>query len=126
MIGLLALMLLHESRRGARTSPTGDMILLNDQDRSLWNRDYVTEGLALVERALLSRRFGAYTIQAAIAVVHAEAAGPPIRTGHKSSDRTILLARGAVSDCGTEPRRGRCDARRPRRRGQTHRRHSRP
>jgi RNA polymerase sigma-70 factor (ECF subfamily) len=72
-IGLLALMLLQESRRAARASPTGELILLNDQDRSLWNRDQVTEGSALVEIALASRRFGPYTIQAAIAGVHANA-----------------------------------------------------
>jgi RNA polymerase sigma-70 factor (ECF subfamily) len=72
-IGLLALMLLQESRRVARASPTGDLVLLEDQDRSLWNRDQIKEGLALVERALMSRRFGPYTIQAAIAAVHAEA-----------------------------------------------------
>ncbi len=74
VIGLLALMLLHESRRAARTSPDGDLILLDEQDRSLWNRDHIAEGLALVERALTSRRFGAYTLQAAISAVHAEAA----------------------------------------------------
>ncbi len=73
VVGLLALMLLQESRRAARTSPTGDLILLEDQDRSLWNRDQIAEGLALVERALTSRRFGPYTLQAAIASVHAEA-----------------------------------------------------
>jgi len=72
-IGLLALMLLHDSRRVARTSPMGDLILLEDQDRSLWNRDQIAEGTALVERALSSRRFGPYTLQAAIAAVHAEA-----------------------------------------------------
>jgi RNA polymerase sigma-70 factor (ECF subfamily) len=72
-VGLLALMLLHESRRAARTSPTGDLVLLEDQDRSLWNRDQITEGLALVERALTSRRFGPYTLQAALAAVHAQA-----------------------------------------------------
>lgn len=72
-IGLLALMLLQESHRAARTSPQGDLILLENQDRSLWNRDRIAEGLALVERALLSRRFGPYTLQAAIAAVHAEA-----------------------------------------------------
>jgi RNA polymerase sigma-70 factor, ECF subfamily len=72
-MGLLALMLLQESRRVARSSPTGDLILLEDQDRSLWNRDQIVEGLALVERALTSRRFGPYTLQAAIAAVHAEA-----------------------------------------------------
>jgi len=72
-IGLLALMLLQESRRAARTSPTGQLILLEQQDRSLWNRRHIAEGTALVERALGSRAFGAYTLQAAIAAVHAEA-----------------------------------------------------
>ena len=72
-MGLLALMLLHESRRAARTSPTGELVLLDDQDRSLWNREQIAEGTALVERALASRRFGPYTLQAAIAAVHAEA-----------------------------------------------------
>ena len=72
-VGLLALMLLQESRRAARTSPSGDLVLLEDQDRSLWNREYIKEGLALVQRALSSRRFGPYTLQAAIAAVHAEA-----------------------------------------------------
>ncbi|MGI8856479.1 MAG: RNA polymerase sigma factor [Thermomicrobiales bacterium] len=71
--GLLALMLLHESRRAARTSPDGDLILLEDQDRSRWNREQITAAAALVERALSSRRFGPYTLQAAIAAVHAEA-----------------------------------------------------
>jgi len=73
VLGLLALMLLQESRRAARTSPDGDLILLEQQDRSLWNRVQITEGITLVERALSSRRFGPYTIQAAIAAVHAEA-----------------------------------------------------
>ena len=73
VIGLLALMLLQESRRAARTSPTGELILLEHQDRALWNREQIAEGVALVERALSSRRFGAYTLQAAIAAVHAEA-----------------------------------------------------
>jgi RNA polymerase sigma-70 factor (ECF subfamily) len=72
--GLLALMLLQESRRTARASRTGDIVLLADQDRSRWNRDQIVEGVALVERALGSRRFGPYTLQAAIAAVHAEAA----------------------------------------------------
>ena len=72
-VGLLALMLLQESRRAARTSPAGDLVLLEDQDRSLWNREQIAEGKALVERALASGRPGAYTIQAAIALVHAEA-----------------------------------------------------
>jgi RNA polymerase sigma-70 factor (ECF subfamily) len=72
-IGLLALMLLHESRRTARTSPDGEVVLLDDQDRSLWDRDLISEGLSLVRRALESRRFGPFTLQAAIAAVHAEA-----------------------------------------------------
>ena len=72
-LGLLALMLLHDSRRAARTSPSGDLILLEHQDRSLWNRDYIKEGSALVERALAARQVGPYTIQAAIAAVHANA-----------------------------------------------------
>jgi RNA polymerase sigma-70 factor (ECF subfamily) len=72
-LGLLALMLLHDSRRAARTSPDGDLILLEDQDRALWNREQIAEGTRLVERALSSRRFGPYTLQAAIAAVHAEA-----------------------------------------------------
>jgi RNA polymerase sigma-70 factor (ECF subfamily) len=72
--GLLALMLLHESRRGARTSPTGDLILLEDQDRSLWDRAMIAEGTQLVEKALSSCRIGPHTLQAAISAVHAEAA----------------------------------------------------
>jgi RNA polymerase sigma-70 factor (ECF subfamily) len=74
VMGLLALMLLQESRRAARTSPSGELVLLEDQDRSLWNRDQIAEGTALLERALSSRRFGPYTLQAAIAAVHAQAA----------------------------------------------------
>jgi RNA polymerase sigma-70 factor, ECF subfamily len=73
VMGLLALTLLHESRRAARTSPEGDLVLLEDQDRSLWNREQIAEGLALVERALETRQFGPYTLQAAIAAVHAAA-----------------------------------------------------
>ncbi len=73
VIGLLALMLLQESRRAARTSPTGELILLDNQDRSLWNREQISEGVALVEKALSSGRFGPYTLQAAIAAVHAKA-----------------------------------------------------
>jgi RNA polymerase sigma-70 factor (ECF subfamily) len=72
-IGLLALMLLHEARLAGRTSALGDVILLEDQDRSLWNRDQIQEGVTLVERALTSRRIGPYSLQAAIAAVHAEA-----------------------------------------------------
>jgi RNA polymerase sigma-70 factor (ECF subfamily) len=73
VIGILALMLLHEARRPARIAPSGDLVLLEDQDRSLWNRDLIAEGLALLEQALSSRRFGLYTLQAAIVAVHAEA-----------------------------------------------------
>jgi RNA polymerase sigma-70 factor, ECF subfamily len=73
VLGLLALMLLQESRRMARSSPDGDLILLEDQDRSLWNAEYIAEGSELVERSLRSRRFGPYTLQAAIAAVHAHA-----------------------------------------------------
>jgi RNA polymerase sigma-70 factor (ECF subfamily) len=72
-MGLLGLMLLHESRHAARASPTGELVLLADQDRSLWDREQIAEGKALVERALASRRFGPYTLQAAIVAVHAEA-----------------------------------------------------
>jgi RNA polymerase sigma-70 factor (ECF subfamily) len=72
-IGLLALMLLHESRRAARASPAGDLVLLEDQDRSLWDRAMIAEGAALVEQALASRRIGPYTLQAAISAVHAGA-----------------------------------------------------
>jgi RNA polymerase sigma-70 factor (ECF subfamily) len=71
-LGLLALMLLHDSRRTARTSPSGELILLEDQDRSLWNREQIAEGVRLVQRALGSGH-GPYAIQAAIAAVHAEA-----------------------------------------------------
>lgn len=73
-IGLLALMLLHDSRRAARASPAGELIVLEEQDRSLWNRAQIEEGAALVERALASRRFGPYTLQAAIGAVHCTAA----------------------------------------------------
>ena len=74
--GLLGLMLLQESRRAARTSPDGDLILLDHQDRSSWNKDYIAEGISLTESALASRRFGAYTLQAAIAAVHARSSSP--------------------------------------------------
>jgi RNA polymerase sigma-70 factor (ECF subfamily) len=72
--GLLALMLLHESRRESRVSGDGEIILLEDQDRSRWDQNLIREGTALVEQALRSRRFGAYTLQAAISAIHAEAA----------------------------------------------------
>ena len=72
-MGLLALMLLHDSRRATRTSPDGELVLLGDQDRSCWNREQIAEGSALVEQALASHRFGPYTLQAAIAALHAQA-----------------------------------------------------
>jgi RNA polymerase sigma-70 factor (ECF subfamily) len=72
-VGLLALMLLHEARRPARASSEGELILLEEQDRSLWNREQIKEGVSLVERALSSRRIGPYSLQAAIAAVHTEA-----------------------------------------------------
>jgi RNA polymerase sigma-70 factor (ECF subfamily) len=75
VIGLLALMLLHESRRTARTSPEGDLVLLEDQDRTLWNGDLIAEGQSLVQQALSSGQVGPYTLQAAIAAVHADAPG---------------------------------------------------
>src|SRR6202040_518842 len=73
VLGLMGLMLLQESRRAARSSPEGDLISLDQQDRSLWNKDQIAEGISFTESALASRRFGAYTLQAAIAAVHAEA-----------------------------------------------------
>lgn len=76
VMGLLALMLLHESRRAARATPEGELILLDDQDRGRWDRALIAEGVALVERALGSRRFGRYALQAAIAALHAEAESP--------------------------------------------------
>jgi RNA polymerase sigma-70 factor (ECF subfamily) len=75
-MGLLALMLLHESRRETRTSPEGELVLLDQQDRTRWNRELIGEGVALVERSMRSRQFGPFTLQAAIAAVHAEAASP--------------------------------------------------
>jgi RNA polymerase sigma-70 factor, ECF subfamily len=77
-------MLLQESRRAARSSAEGELILQDQQDRLLWNRDLIAEGIALTESALRSRRFGAYTLQAAIAAVHADPFGGHARTGAKS------------------------------------------
>ena len=74
VMGLLALMLIQESRRAARATPEGDLVLLEDQDRRLWNREYIAEGQGLIERAFATRRVGPYSVQAAIAGVHAEAA----------------------------------------------------
>jgi len=76
VVGLVALMLLQESRRAARTSPTGDLVLLENQDRSLWNQEHIAQGRAMLEQSLASRRFGPYTLQAAIAAVHAESSSP--------------------------------------------------
>lgn len=76
VLGLLALMLLHESRRPARTDQAGDVVLLEDQDRTLWNRDRIAEGRTLVARAIAEPSFGTYTIQAAIAAEHARATTP--------------------------------------------------
>jgi RNA polymerase sigma-70 factor (ECF subfamily) len=76
VMGLLGLMLIQESRRAARSTKEGDIILLEDQDRTLWNRDQIAAGTELVEKALRSRQFGPYTLQAAIAAVHAEASRP--------------------------------------------------
>ncbi len=77
-MGLLALMLLHESRRSARVSASGDLVLLEDQDRGAWDHDQIREGITLVEKALASRQGGPYTVQAAIAAVHAEAASASV------------------------------------------------
>ena len=86
VIGLLALMLLQESRRAARTSPEGDLVLLEDQDRSRWDREKIAEGRVLVQRAIGSQQMGIYTIQAAIAAVHADAATP------SATDWTAIVA----------------------------------
>ncbi|HEU4797519.1 MAG TPA: RNA polymerase sigma factor [bacterium] len=97
VVGLLALMLLQESRRAARTSPEGDLVLLEDQDRSLWDRDQIAEGLTLVERALSSRRFGPYTLQAAIAAMHAEAPNPAATDWAQIVELYGVLAQAASS-----------------------------
>ena len=96
-VALLALMLLHDSRRAARTSPTGDLVLLEDQDRSLWNREQILEGVALMERVLSSRRIGPYAIQAAIAAVHAEAPSPGATDWARIVGLYDLLARADPS-----------------------------
>lgn len=83
VMGLLGLMLLHESRRAARSTPEGELVLLEDQDRTSWNRERIAEGVALTEKALRTRRFGAYTLQAAIAAVHAESSSPASTDWHQ-------------------------------------------
>lgn len=94
-IGLLALMVLHESRRAARTSDSGDLVLLDEQDRRLWDRALIVEGQQLVQRALASRRFGPYTLQAAIAAVHADA---------RTAAETDWARRGASDVAGASGR----------------------
>jgi RNA polymerase sigma-70 factor (ECF subfamily) len=96
-IGLLGLMLLQESRRSARTSAEGELILLGEQDRSLWNREHIAEGIALLERALSSRHFGPYTLQAAIAAVHAEAPNADATDWAQIVGLYDVLARAAPS-----------------------------
>jgi RNA polymerase sigma-70 factor, ECF subfamily len=95
--GLLALMLLHESRRSTRTSPTGEVVLLDEQDRSLWNRDLIGEGVALVELALSSRPVGPYTVQAAIAAVHTGAPSPAATNWTRIVELYDLLQRASPS-----------------------------
>lgn len=96
-LGLLALMLLHDSRRAARTAMNGDLILLDEQDRSLWNRAQIAEGSALIVRSLSSRRFGPYTLQAAIVGVHAEARTPAETDWHEIVGLYDLLLQVAPS-----------------------------
>jgi RNA polymerase sigma-70 factor, ECF subfamily len=96
-LGLLALMLLHESRRTARTSPAGDLILLDAQDRSRWNRELIDEGVALVKRALPMRPPGPYCLQAAIAAVHADAPEPAATDWEEIVGLYDLLARAEPS-----------------------------
>jgi RNA polymerase sigma-70 factor, ECF subfamily len=102
--GLVGLMLLQESRRPARTSPDGDLILLEQQDRSLWNKEQIAEGISLTESALRSRRFGAYTLQAAIAAVHAESSSAA-STGLARDQAALrpVASGSAISGCRTEP-----------------------
>ncbi|MBL9082875.1 MAG: RNA polymerase sigma factor, partial [Planctomycetales bacterium] len=98
VLGLLALMLLHESRRAARTTAEGDIVLLEDQDRGLWNREHIAEGRALIERSLESRAFGPYTVQAAISAVHADAATP-----HETDWSQIVALYDVLLGGGTSP-----------------------
>jgi RNA polymerase sigma-70 factor (ECF subfamily) len=97
VMGLLALMLLHESRRAARTAPDGNLVLLEQQDRSIWNREQIAEGTALVQRALTTRGFGAYALQAAIAAVHASAPEPAATDWNQIVGLYDLLVRVAPS-----------------------------
>jgi RNA polymerase sigma-70 factor (ECF subfamily) len=122
-VGLLALMLLHESRRTTRATPEGDIVLLEDQDRSRWDARLIAEGKALVERALGTRSFGAYTVQAAIAAVHASA--ERIRDRLATDRRPVRPASGnqPLPGSGTQPRGGCGPARRAGGRAQAHRCH---
>jgi RNA polymerase sigma-70 factor, ECF subfamily len=95
--GLLALMLLHESRRATRTSPTGELVLLDHQDRSLWNRDLIDEGVSLVEQALAARPIGPYRVQAAIAAVHAGAPSAAATDWSRIVELYDLLQRASPS-----------------------------
>ena len=106
-------MLLQESRHAARTSPAGELILLENQDRSLWNREQIAEGVALLEKALKSRRFGAYTLQAAIAAVHAESSSVASTDWRRDYAALRPVASdSAIPGCRTEPRCGHCHVRR--------------
>jgi RNA polymerase sigma-70 factor (ECF subfamily) len=99
VMGLLALMLLQESRRASRTSSAGDLILLEQQNQALWNKEQIAEGIALVERALVSHHFGPYTLQAAIAAVHAEADSAAATDWHQIVmlyDRLLGIQRSPV------------------------------
>jgi hypothetical protein len=122
-IGLLSLMLLQESRHAAKTSPAGKLILLENQDRLLWDREQFAEGVALMEKALSSRRFGPYTLQAAIAAVHAEVESN--RCDRPAANCCALQPVGTNSpfaSCTSESCRGNCHARWPRGRSEAYRR----
>jgi RNA polymerase sigma-70 factor (ECF subfamily) len=95
--GLLGLMLLHEARRSTRTSPTGEVVLLGEQDRSLWNRGLIDAGISLVELALASRDIGPYTVQAAIAAVHVDASSPAATNWTRIVELYDLLQRASPS-----------------------------
>ena len=97
VFGLLALMLLHESRRGARMSPEGDLILLDEQDRTRWNRDLIAEGLHYADRAMNAEEVGIYTIQAAISAVHARAADAATTDWHRIAALYDVLLQAAPS-----------------------------
>jgi hypothetical protein len=112
VMGLLSLMLLQESRHAARTSPTGELILLENQDRALWNKEQIAEGVALLEKALKSRRFGAYTLQAAIAAVHVEAES--VRCDRLAADCCALrpiATNSAFASATAQSCRGNCNVR---------------